>query len=73
MATVYYFEAIYLNSNAFGLLYFRFLTNPSKDIDLRRWATEGLAFLTLDADVKEELINDTDALKSLIDVAAVSI
>ena len=30
----------------------RFLINPSKDQDLRKWATEGLSFLTLDADVK---------------------
>lgn len=46
----------------------RFLVNPAKDIELRRWATEGLAYLTLDADIKEELVNDTAALKSLIDV-----
>ncbi|XP_033727362.1 LOW QUALITY PROTEIN: protein unc-45 homolog A-like [Pecten maximus] len=48
----------------------RFLNNPSKDVDLRRWATEGLAFLTLDAEVKEDLVNDVSALKSLIDVTA---
>jgi hypothetical protein len=51
--------------------YFRFLVNPSKDIDIRRWATEGLAYLTLDADIKEELVNDSAALKSLIDVTTV--
>jgi hypothetical protein len=45
--------------------------NPSKDIDIRRWATEGLAYLTLDADIKEELVNDSAALKSLIDVTTV--
>ncbi|XP_021343460.1 protein unc-45 homolog A-like [Mizuhopecten yessoensis] len=48
----------------------RFLNNPNKDVDLRRWATEGLAFLTLDADVKEDLVGDTSALKSLVDVTA---
>ncbi|XP_064596944.1 protein unc-45 homolog B-like [Liolophura sinensis] len=47
----------------------RFLTNPTKDIDLRKWATEGLAYLTLDADVKEELIEDADALKSLMELS----
>ena len=51
----------------------RFLNDPSKDVDLRKWATEGLAFLTLDAEVKEELINDTSALKSMIDVVSVSV
>ena len=50
---------------------FRFLTNPTKDVDLRRWAAEGLAFLTLDADVKEDLINDKEALQSLIDLPKV--
>ncbi|XP_061176890.1 protein unc-45 homolog B-like [Saccostrea echinata] len=48
----------------------KFLNDPNKSIDLRRWGTEGLAYLTLDAEVKEELINDTAALKSLIDVVA---
>ena len=36
----------------------RFLINPGKDDDLRRWAAEGLSFLTLDAEVKERLIED---------------
>ena len=36
----------------------RFLINPGKDDDLRRWAAEGLSFLTMDADVKERLIED---------------
>lgn len=52
-------------------VYFRFLVNPSKDIELRRWATEGLAYLTLDADIKEQLVNDSAALKSLIEVTMV--
>ncbi|XP_063406665.1 protein unc-45 homolog B-like isoform X1 [Mytilus trossulus] len=50
----------------------KFLVNPSKDIDIRRWATEGLAYLTLDAEIKEELVNDTAALKSLIEVTTAS-
>ncbi|XP_048728243.1 protein unc-45 homolog B-like [Ostrea edulis] len=48
----------------------KFLNDPNKSVDLRRWGTEGLAYLTLDAEVKEELINDTAALRSLIDVVA---
>ena len=46
----------------------RFLINPAKDQDLRKWATEGLSFLTLDADVKEKLVEDEAAIKSLIDL-----
>ena len=46
----------------------RFLVNPAKDEDLRKWATEGLSFLTLDADVKEKLVEDEAAIKSLIDL-----
>ena len=40
-------------------------------MDLRKWAAEGLAYLTLDADVKEELCKDTPALVSLFDLAKV--
>ncbi|KAK3857144.1 hypothetical protein Pcinc_036588 [Petrolisthes cinctipes] len=47
----------------------RFLVNPSKDKDMRRWACEGLSYLTLDADVKEKLIGDTNAIKSMIELA----
>merc|ERR1719445_1102018 len=46
----------------------RFLVNPSKDKDLRKWAAEGLSFLTLDADVKEKLIEDEPAIKALIEL-----
>lgn len=46
----------------------KFLTNPTKDFDLRRWAAEGLAYLSLDANVKESLVADRPALKSLIDL-----
>merc|ERR1719445_2186675 len=46
----------------------RFLINPGKDQDLRKWASEGLSFLTLDADVKEKLVEDEAAIKSLIDL-----
>lgn len=43
-----------------------------QDFDSKKWAVDGLAYLTLDAEVKEALINDTDALKSLYEVAKVS-
>ena len=38
---------------------------------MRRWACEGLAYLTLDAEVKEKLIADTNALRSMIELAKV--
>lgn len=46
----------------------RFLVNPGKDADLRRWAAEGLSYLTLDADVKEKLVEDEPAVKALIEL-----
>ncbi|KAL7631535.1 UNVERIFIED_CONTAM: hypothetical protein RMT77_018159 [Armadillidium vulgare] len=47
----------------------RFLINPAKDKEMRRWACEGLSYLTLDADVKEKLVNDRVALRSMIQLA----
>merc|ERR1712018_250306 len=47
----------------------RFLINPEKDRDLRRWASDGLSYLTLDADVKEKLVDDEAAIKALIELA----
>ena len=53
------------------LFFGRFLINPAKDKDMRKWAVEGLSYLTLDAEVKEKLIEDRVALQALIDVAQV--
>lgn len=47
----------------------RFLIKPGKDKTIRKWAADGLAYLTLDAEVKEKLIDDADAIKSLIELA----
>lgn len=47
----------------------RFLIKPGKDKDIRKWAADGLAYLTLDAEVKEKLIEDEAAIKALIDLA----
>lgn len=47
----------------------RFLLHPGKDTDIRKWAAEGLSYLTLDAEVKEKLIEDKPALRSLIELA----
>lgn len=47
----------------------RFLIKPGKDKDIRKWAADGLAYLTLDAEVKEKLIEDTPAIHALIELA----
>lgn len=47
----------------------RFLIKPNKEKDIRRWAAEGLAYLTLDAVVKEKLIDDKAAIHALIELA----
>ncbi len=47
----------------------RFLINPGKDRDLRKWAVEGLSFLSLDASVKEKLCEDEPAIKALVELA----
>ncbi len=47
----------------------RFLVSAKKEEGLRKWAAEGLAFLTLDAEVKEALIGDQPALKMLLRLA----
>lgn len=47
----------------------KFLINPAKDRDIRKWAAEGLAYLTLDADVKEDLIDDAPAIQALVELA----
>ena len=40
---------------------------------MKQWGTEGLAYLTLDADVKEELVHDPEALQSVMSAAKVCI
>lgn len=47
----------------------RFLLHPGKDSDIRKWAAEGLSYLTLDAEVKEKLVEDKAALKALVELA----
>ncbi|UJR26868.1 hypothetical protein I4U23_008179 [Adineta vaga] len=42
----------------------KFLTT-SPNFDIRRWAADGLAYLTLDADVKEDLVDNLPAIRSL--------
>jgi tetratricopeptide (TPR) repeat protein len=46
----------------------KFLVNPTKSTDLKKWAAEGYAYLTLDAEVKEEVVNDPQVVHALIDL-----
>ncbi|XP_011870824.1 PREDICTED: protein unc-45 homolog B [Vollenhovia emeryi] len=50
----------------------RFLINPKKDKDMRKWAVEGLSYLTFDAEVKEKLIEDQQAVEAMIELARTS-
>lgn len=47
----------------------KFITSPSKSRDIRRWAVEGFAYLSLDADVKEEIVEDPLVVNAMIDLA----
>lgn len=47
----------------------RFLINPAKEKDMRKWAVEGLSYLTFDAEVKEKLVDDKAAIKAMIELA----
>ncbi|XP_011685099.1 PREDICTED: protein unc-45 homolog B [Wasmannia auropunctata] len=47
----------------------RFLINPKKEKDMRKWAVEGLSYLTFDAEVKEKLVEDKQAVQAMIELA----
>ncbi|XP_032201397.1 protein unc-45 homolog A isoform X3 [Mustela erminea] len=47
----------------------KWLCNDQIDPGTRRWAVEGLAYLTFDADVKEEFVEDEAALKALFQLS----
>uniref|UniRef100_A0A6Q2X2V3 Protein unc-45 homolog B n=2 Tax=Esox lucius TaxID=8010 RepID=A0A6Q2X2V3_ESOLU len=47
----------------------KWLCNTAMDTRTRKWAIEGLAYLTQDADVKDEFVEDEPALKAMFDLA----
>ena len=47
----------------------KFLARSDRSFDLKKWACEGLAYLTVDAEVKEILVDDKDTLNLLLDLA----
>ncbi|KAM9858097.1 protein unc-45 homolog B [Aulostomus maculatus] len=47
----------------------KWLCNPKIDARTRKWAIEGLAYLTNDADVKDDFVEDELALKAMFELA----
>ncbi|RVE68197.1 hypothetical protein OJAV_G00090380 [Oryzias javanicus] len=47
----------------------KWLCNPKIDAKTRKWAIEGLAYLTNDADVKDDFVEDELALKAMFELA----
>lgn len=47
----------------------KWLCNPKIDTKTRNWAIEGLAYLTNDADVKDDFVEDEAALKAMFELA----
>uniref|UniRef100_A0A8D0ADW6 Unc-45 myosin chaperone A n=1 Tax=Sander lucioperca TaxID=283035 RepID=A0A8D0ADW6_SANLU len=47
----------------------KWLCNESLPPTSRRWSVEGLAYLTFDADVKEDLVEDKNALVAMFELA----
>ncbi|XP_051925148.1 protein unc-45 homolog B [Hippocampus zosterae] len=47
----------------------KWLCNPMIDTKTRKWAVEGLAYLTNDADVKDDFVEDEQALKAMFELA----
>ncbi|XP_074045017.1 protein unc-45 homolog B [Macrotis lagotis] len=50
----------------------KWLCNANIDARTRRWAVEGLAYLTLDADVKDDFVQDIPALQAMFELAKTS-
>ncbi|KAM4796441.1 protein unc-45 homolog B [Rhinophrynus dorsalis] len=50
----------------------KWLCNPSIDLQTRKWAVEGLAYLTLDADVKDDFVEDEQALQAMFELSKTS-
>uniref|UniRef100_A0A8B9E8R4 Unc-45 myosin chaperone A n=1 Tax=Anser cygnoides TaxID=8845 RepID=A0A8B9E8R4_ANSCY len=47
----------------------KWLCNEAIDAGTRRWAVEGLAYLTFDADVKEEFVEDKAAMQAMFQLS----
>uniref|UniRef100_W5KUT4 Protein unc-45 homolog B n=1 Tax=Astyanax mexicanus TaxID=7994 RepID=W5KUT4_ASTMX len=49
----------------------KWLCNPTLDVRTRKWAIEGLAYLTSDADVKDDFVEDEPAMRAMFELAKV--
>ncbi|XP_048837352.1 protein unc-45 homolog B [Brienomyrus brachyistius] len=47
----------------------KWLCNSSIDVRTRKWAIEGLAYLTNDADVKDDFVEDEPALRAMFELS----
>ncbi|XP_069471000.1 protein unc-45 homolog B [Ambystoma mexicanum] len=47
----------------------KWLCNPGIDNRTRKWAVDGLAYLTLDADVKDDFVEDEPALQAMFELS----
>ncbi|NXG68642.1 UN45B protein, partial [Baryphthengus martii] len=50
----------------------KWLCNTSIDARTRKWAVEGMAYLTFDADVKDDFVEDQPALQAMFELAKTS-
>ncbi|XP_019367062.1 PREDICTED: protein unc-45 homolog B isoform X1 [Gavialis gangeticus] len=50
----------------------KWLCNTSFDTRTRKWAVEGLAYLTLDAEVKDDFVEDEPAMQAMFELAKTS-
>ncbi|NXD69155.1 UN45B protein, partial [Eolophus roseicapillus] len=50
----------------------KWLCNANIDVRTRRWAVEGMSYLTLDADVKDDFVEDEPALQAMFELAKTS-
>uniref|UniRef100_A0A4W3I3Z4 Protein unc-45 homolog B n=1 Tax=Callorhinchus milii TaxID=7868 RepID=A0A4W3I3Z4_CALMI len=47
----------------------KWLCNPNIDNTTRKWAVEGMAYLTLDADVKDDFVTDEASMQAMFDLS----
>uniref|UniRef100_A0A8C1ZCG3 Protein unc-45 homolog B n=1 Tax=Cyprinus carpio TaxID=7962 RepID=A0A8C1ZCG3_CYPCA len=47
----------------------QWLCNPTLDVRTRKWAVEGLAYLTNDADVKDDFVDDEAAMRAMFELS----
>ena len=55
------------------IIIFNRILCTAEDYDSKKWACDGLAYLTLDADIKETLTEDKNSLHILYDLTKVCI